>query len=362
MNPAPHTQNTLKSGDNASGASTPRLYCEGGGCTAKLGPEALNRVLSKLERRHDPDLLVGYEHADDAAVYRLSHDMAVVQTLDFFPPMVEDPYIYGQIAAVNALSDIFAMGADFKVALNIVSFPKTEDLNILGRILEGGAQKVAEAGGSLAGGHSIAQDKILYGLSATGVVHPDQVLRNTAVQNGDVLILSKALGVGTLCAAHRAGLASARDYQGAINSMLRLNRQASELARAHHATACTDVTGFGLLVHLSELLGPDHGARIELNSIPILSGALDALNAFCITEAAQRNRRHIEQDIDFGTCDFARAELLFDPQTSGGLLISVGEANAPALLAALQASGHQAAIFGRISAHAPSAQHRIILH
>lgn len=180
-------------------------FCRGGGCTAKLGPAALARVLEKLPRPTDPNLLIGAESSDDAAVYRLTDDLAMVQTLDFFPPMVEDPYVFGQIAATNALSDVYAMGGRVVTALNIVCFPESWDLNILGRILQGGSEKVTEAGGSLAGGHSIADSEVKYGLSVTGVVHPDRIRPNNGGHVGDKLLLTKPLGVGLTCTAARAG-------------------------------------------------------------------------------------------------------------------------------------------------------------
>ena len=186
----------------------PIPFCRGGGCTAKLGPAVLERILGKLPRPTDPALLVGAESSDDAAVYRLTDDLAIVQTLDFFPPMVEDPYVFGQIAAANALSDVYAMGGTVKTALNIVCFPEQMDLNILGRILQGGSEKVMEAGGSLAGGHSIADSEVKYGLSVTGVVHPDRIRQNNTGRAGDALVLTKPLGVGLVCTAARMGAAA----------------------------------------------------------------------------------------------------------------------------------------------------------
>ena len=197
-----------------------KLFCSTGGCTAKLGAGILSRVLSRLPKgEKDPDLLIGFDSKDDAAVYRLSDDIAVVQTLDFFPPMVEDPYMFGQIAATNALSDIYAMGGEVKTALNIVCFPESMDLNILGEIMRGGAEKVMEAGGSLAGGHSIADAGVKYGLSVTGVVHPSTILANNGVKPGDALILTKPLGVGIICTANRVGEASKEAMDQVMKSM-----------------------------------------------------------------------------------------------------------------------------------------------
>ena len=194
------------------------VFCTGGGCTAKLGPAALAHVLEKLEKPkvRDENLIIGYDSSDDAAVYRISDDTAIVQTLDFFPPMVEDTYLFGQIAAANALSDVYAMGGDVKTALNIVCFPEQMDLNILGKILQGGNEKVQEAGGTLAGGHSIQDTGVKYGLSVMGTVHPDRIFANNGCREGDVLLLTKPLGVGIICTAGRIGEASDEAMEGAV--------------------------------------------------------------------------------------------------------------------------------------------------
>ena len=227
------------------------VFCTGGGCTAKLGAGALSRILEKLPRgEKDPDLLVGYDSRDDAAVYRITDDIALVQTVDFFPPMVDDPYTFGQIAATNALSDVYAMGGEVKTALNLVCFPEDMDLNVLGEILRGGAEKVAEAGGSLAGGHSIADSGVKYGLSVTGLVDPHRMYTNDTGMPGDKLVLTKALGVGLLCTANRVGEAAPEEMEAAIRSMTTLNKTAAELSRKYHVHAATDVTGFSFLGHL----------------------------------------------------------------------------------------------------------------
>ena len=192
------------------------VFCKGGGCTAKLGPGILARVLEKIPKTRDENLMIGYDSSDDAAVYKLTDDLAVVQTLDFFPPMVDDPYTFGQIAAANALSDIYAMGGDVKTALNIVCFPENWDLNILGQIMLGGGEKVKEAGGVLAGGHSIADTDVKYGLSVMGTIHPDKVFANNGCRAGDVLILTKPLGVGIVCTANRIQEASEEAMAQAI--------------------------------------------------------------------------------------------------------------------------------------------------
>lgn len=317
----------------------PLQFCRGGGCTAKLGPAALSRVLEKLPRPTDPNLLIGAQSSDDAAVYRLTDDLAIVQTLDFFPPMLDDPYLFGQVAAANALSDIYAMGGEVKTALNIVCFPEEMDLNILGEILRGGSEKVLEAGGSLAGGHSIADQEVKYGLSVTGVVHPQRILANNTGKVGDHLILTKPLGVGLLCTAARLGQAAPQAFGGAVKSMTTLNKYAAQVAAKYRVHAATDVTGFGLLGHLHEMMRPDLSARIFAHALPVLDTALECADEFYLTAAGQRNRNFAAARAVLHGLTFAQEELLFDPQTSGGLLLAVEEADAGPLLDQLRTLG-----------------------
>ena len=325
------------------------VFCKGGGCTAKLGPDLLSHVLDKLPRgKKDPNLLIGYDSKDDAAVYRVSDEVAVVQTLDFFPPMLDDPYLFGQIAATNALSDIYAMGGTVKTALNIVCFPEQMDLNILGKIMQGGAEKVIEAGGTLAGGHSIMDNDVKYGLSVTGVVHPDHIYGNNQGQPSDVLILTKKLGVGLVCNANRVGLAPEGAMEEAAASMTTLNKKAAEISHHYEIHACTDVTGFGFLGHLSEMINEEISAEIDSISIPVIRGAIHCAEEFLLTAAAQRNRNHVGARVEF-LCwiPFSMEELLFDPQTSGGLLFAVKPEQAGAFLKELQGAGLPAAMVGR---------------
>lgn len=325
------------------------VFCTGGGCTAKLGAGVLSRILEKLPRgEKDPDLLVGYDSRDDAAVYRITDEIALVQTVDFFPPMVEDPYIFGQIAATNALSDIYAMGGEVKTALNLVCFPESMDLNVLGEILRGGAEKVAEAGGILAGGHSIADSGVKYGLSVTGLVDPARMYTNDAGQPGDKLILTKALGVGLLCTANRVGEAAPEEMEAAIRSMTTLNKTAAEISRSYRVHAATDVTGFSFLGHLHEMMGGRLSCRIHAREVPVLPGAEKAADAFLYTAAGQRNRNHTGPFVRFENVRFAMEEVLFDPQTSGGLLLAVDPADAPALEQELRTVGLPAKIVGEI--------------
>ena len=325
------------------------IFCTGGGCTAKLGAGVLSRILEKLPRgEQDPNLLVGYDSRDDAAVYQVTENLALVQTVDFFPPMVDDPYTFGQIAAANALSDVYAMGGEVKTALNLVCFPENMDLNVLGEILRGGAEKVAEAGGILAGGHSIADTGVKYGLSVTGLVDPHHLYTNDAGQPGDKLILTKALGVGLLCTANRVGEAAPEHLAGAIASMTTLNKTAAEISRKYTVHAATDVTGFSFLGHLHEMMGGKLSCIIDAKAVPVLPGAEQAADDCLYTAAGQRNRNHTGPFVRFENVPFAMEEVLFDPQTSGGLLLAVAPAEAQALEAELQAAGLPARIVGEI--------------
>ena len=328
-----------------------KLFCKGGGCTAKLGAGVLSRELSLIPRGEgDANLLIGYDSKDDAAVYKLTEDIAFVQTLDFFPPMVDDPYLFGQIAAANALSDIYAMGGAVKTALNIVCFPESMDLNILGSIMKGGGEKVLEAGGVLAGGHSIADSDVKYGLSVTGVIDPKRIYANDTPRDGDVLILTKKLGVGIICTANRVGEASAEAMSEAITSMTTLNKYAAECCRNYDIHACTDVTGFSFLGHLHEMMNGRHACNIDSSQVPVIEEAFRHADEFLLTAAGQRNRNHVVTAVKFEGVAFAMEEVLFDPQTSGGLLIALDPAQGEALLKDLQAIGLPAQIVGKVVA------------
>ena len=325
------------------------VFCTGGGCTAKLGAGVLSRILEKLPRgEQDPNLLVGYDSKDDAAVYRITDELAFVQTVDFFPPMVDDPYTFGQIAAANALSDIYAMGGEVKTALNLVCFPESMDLNVLGEILRGGAEKVAEAGGSLAGGHSIADTGVKYGLSVTGLVDPRRMTANDTSRPGDKLLLTKALGVGLICTANRVGEAAPDQMEGAIRSMTTLNKAAAEIAHKYAIHAATDVTGFSFLGHLHEMMGNKLSCVIDAHAVPVLPGTWEAADACLYTAAGQRNRNHTGPFVRFENVPFPMEEILFDPQTSGGLLLAAAPQDAAALEQELRAAGLPAAIVGEI--------------
>ncbi|MDO4478025.1 MAG: selenide, water dikinase SelD [Lachnospiraceae bacterium] len=325
------------------------VFCKGGGCTAKLGAGILDRVLSRLPKAEkDDNLLIGFDSKDDAAVYKVADDVAIVQTLDFFPPMVDDPYTFGKVAATNALSDIYAMGGEVKTALNIVCFPETMDLNILGEIMRGGSEKVIEAGGTLVGGHSIADTDVKYGLSVMGTVHPDKIYANNGGQPGDKLILTKRLGVGIICTANRVGEASPEAMNAALDSMTTLNKYAALAARKYTIHACTDVTGFSFLGHLHEMMDGKNSCIIEADKVPHFPEARDYADEFLLTAAAQRNRNYTGPFVTFENVPFSMEEVLFDPQTSGGLLIAVAPEDADKLEAELQEMGLPAAIVGTI--------------
>ena len=319
-----------------------------GGCTAKLPPGMLKDSLSVLPVFVDPNLLVGYDTSDDGAVYRLSDDIAIIKTLDFFPPMVEDPYLFGQIAAANALSDIYAMGGDVKIALNIVAFPENEDPSILADILRGGAEKVQEAGGVLCGGHSISDDTIKYGLSVTGVVHPAKIMRNNRCRLGEKIILSKPLGVGIVTAAYRVGETTQESFEQAVKSMTTLNKYAFEIVRKYNISGMTDVTGFGLLGHLNEMVTDKYSISLNSSNVKFIPEAEKLAKEFLLTSAGQKNRNFLEGKVQFENVEDFMQEILFDPQTSGGLLIAVAEEDATALFDELNTLDITSCIIGEV--------------
>lgn len=310
------------------------------GCAAKIGPGTLSGILKGLPRSEDPALLVGMETSDDGAIYKISEDLALIQTLDFFPPMVDDPYVFGQIAAANALSDIYAMGGEPKIALNIVAFPNCVNPEILGRILAGGADKVKEAGASLAGGHSIHDDEPKYGLSVTGFVHPDRIFKNCGARLGDVLILTKPLGTGLVNTAVKAELASEAAQEEVIRVMTSLNKKAKQIIEKYQVHSCTDITGFGLAGHSIEM-AEGSGVTLELSvsSLPIQKEAAQYARMGLIPEGAYRNRRFSEAKVDPGETAEYLLDIFYDPQTSGGLLISVDPDTAEKILVEFERAG-----------------------
>jgi len=304
------------------------------------------RELFKPEEH--PRLLVGI--ADDAAVYEIDSETAIVQTLDFFPPVVDDPWTYGAIAAANAMSDVYAMGGEVVLALNIAGFPEDFPPELMTEIFRGGADKMVEGGGVIAGGHTVLDAEPKYGLSVMGVVHPKQVLTKAGANPGDVLVLTKALGTGLILTAAKRDQVKPADLEAAIESMLRLNRHASHLAREAGATAMTDVTGYAIAGHALEVADRS-GVQVVLraNSLPLLPGALDYARAGVDFGGFQRNREQLRDRITLPDgMPEEMVRLLFDPQTSGGLLIALPGENAMPLVAALVGDGHQAAVIGEV--------------
>jgi selenide,water dikinase len=290
----------------------------------------------------DENVIIGLDRADDAGVYRISDDLALIQTVDFFTPIVDDPYWFGQIAAANALSDVYAMGGTPKTAMNLVAFPaKTLDVSILRQIIQGGVDKLAEAEVVLIGGHSIEDKEIKYGLSVTGVVHPQRVLAKSNLRPGDRLVLTKPLGTGIVNTAIKADMVSAHLIERVTRLMAALNRDAARIMANFDIHACTDVTGFGLLGHLAEMVnGSGCAARIVAGSVPLIPEAENFATMGLIPAGAYKNREFREPMITFAeTVPRTRQDLLFDPQTSGGLLISVRDADCDDLVSALKDGG-----------------------
>lgn len=309
-------------------------------------------MLRQLTPPNDPRLLVGLDTSDDAGVYQLSETTALIQTLDFFTPIVDDPYLFGQIAAANSLSDVYAMGGKPLTAMNIVAFPLCElGGEVLLEILRGGQDKIAEAGALLVGGHTVSDKEPKYGLSVTGTVHPAAVLTNAGAKPGDVLILTKALGTGVLMTAAQADM-FADGVEAAIISMTILNKQAAEVMAAFPVNACTDITGFGLLGHIYEMAA---GSKVQITldsvALPLLPESADAAAMGFVPAGAYENRFHLQEVIFAEAVAENIRDICFDPQTSGGLLISLPHSQAAALLQALHTAGvAAAACIGQVTA------------
>lgn len=323
---------------------------EQGGCSAKLPPQQLDKLLKGLTSERHPDLLVGAQTHDDASVWKISDDVAIIQTTDFFPPICSDPYEFGQIAAANALSDVFAMGGKALSALNLVMFPSSKiDLGVLREILEGGAQKTKEAGAILTGGHTIDDDVPKYGLAVTGTVHPDRIISNDKVKAGDVLILTKPIGTGTITAGHKLGESSAKDYRSALETMKILNRSAAEVMQEYNVRSCTDVTGFSLAGHSYEMAKASNvSLRFRTCDVPLLDGAYELTDLGCIPGASFRNYSYVKEHIKVSSnLDYNLKMLMFDAQTSGGILMSVNESYKDGLIESLRSKGIFAEIVGQ---------------
>ncbi|MGA3034868.1 MAG: selenide, water dikinase SelD [Terracidiphilus sp.] len=324
-----------------------------GGCASKLAPGLLAEVLSRLPRQKDPNVLVGFDTSDDAGIYRIAANLALVQTVDFFTPLVDDPFTFGQIAATNALSDVYAMGGEPATALSIVCFPQDGNLDVLEQIMRGGMSKMAEAGCAVVGGHSVRDAEIKFGYAVTGLIDPERVLTNAGAVAGDTLILTKPIGTGVITTGIKQGKAKPEWVANAVESMTTLNRTASRLVLEHAGVhAMTDVTGFGLMGHGRELaLGSGMRIEIVVEQVPRIEGACEAVRLGTIPAGLLANR-------EFAECISADAPgsqipddmriLLYDPQTAGGLLVSVAADSADAFLGSLRSAGLNAARIGSV--------------
>ncbi|MBQ3216803.1 MAG: selenide, water dikinase SelD [Oscillospiraceae bacterium] len=307
------------------------------GCGAKVGAGVLAKLLDGIKVHNDPNLLVGFDKADDASVYKVSGELALVQTVDFFPPIDDDPYTFGQIAATNALSDVYAMGGEPKLALNIMAVPESLPKEAVHALLRGGYDKVYEAGAIITGGHSILDDEPKYGLAVTGFVHPEKLLKNSGAYAGDVLFLTKPLGIGILTTAAKADLLTPELAEFAKKMMTTLNKSARDVMVKYRVHACTDVTGFGLLGHGLEMAqGSDMEIELDTTKIHLIPEAREFAEWGLLPAGMYRNRHFAENFVDSGEVELAVQDMLYDPQTSGGLLIAVHPEDADRMFEELQ--------------------------
>ena len=331
------------------------------GCGAKVGAGVLAQLLGDLKIHKDPRLLVGFDKSDDASVYKVSDDLALVQTVDFFPTIVDDPYTFGAIAAANALSDVYAMGGEPRLALNVMAVPESLPGDAAHEILRGGYEKAYEAGVIITGGHSILDKEPKYGLAVTGFVHPDRVITNSGARPGDALILTKPLGTGILSTASKVDMVSGEAMARCVSLMTTLNRSARDIMVHYRVHACTDVTGFGLLGHACEMAqGSGVEMHIEADAVDRIPEALDlALNGL-LPEGMYRNRTFAGPHVDSGNVELAVQDLLYDPQTSGGLLIAVDAGDAESMLSEMFGSVISPRRIGSVKAYSGGA--RVYLH
>lgn len=327
------------------------------GCGAKVGAGVLAKLLDGIKVHNDPNLLVGFDKSDDASVYKLSDELAIVQTVDFFPPIADDPYLFGQIAATNALSDIYAMGGEPKLCLNIMAVPEKMPMDAVHALLKGGYDKVYEAGALITGGHSIHDDEPKYGLAVTGFVHPAKMLTNSAAKPGDVLLLTKPIGIGVLSTAKKADMLSQKGERLINSLMTTLNKAARDIMIKYDVHACTDVTGFGLIGHSYEMAcGSDVKITLDVDSIDLIPEALELARMGILPAGMYRNRTFAQSGVDAGATELAKQDMLYDPQTAGGLLIAVAAADADALLAELRGAVPSAQRIGKIEEYACGAR------
>lgn len=326
-------------------------FVTGGGWASKLGPGVLSNIISALPKQHDPMLIVGFDTTDDACVYRINSELAMIQTVDFFPPMVDDPYMFGQIAAANSFSDIYAMGAEPCLALNLLCVNMCMGDDAVKEILRGGADQAIKAGCIISGGHTIEDSIPKYGLSVTGFAHPDKILKNVGALPGDVLILTKPLGVGILLTALKGEFIEAKDLKELFDNMIMLNKEAASALSGFNVHACTDITGFGLLGHTYELAyGSNITVSLFASKLPILPMTEEMALYGMVPSAAYRNYEYIKPYLEVSKdIDQWLIDVVADPQTSGGLLIAIPEEEAYALLRKLNSEQVDAYIIGKVS-------------
>ncbi|MEN6472350.1 MAG: selenide, water dikinase SelD [Clostridiaceae bacterium] len=322
------------------------------GCGAKVGAGMLAQLLEGIKVHNDPNLLVGFDRSDDASVYKISDELALVQTVDFFPPIADDPYTFGAIAATNALSDIYAMGGEPKLALNIMAVPEDIPKEVVHELLRGGYDKVYEAGALITGGHSIFDEEPKYGLAVTGFVHPAKILTNSGARPGDVLFLTKPIGIGVLTSAMKADLVAEETRKLAYSLMTTLNKAARDVMVKYRVHACTDVTGFGVLGHLLEM-AQGSGVELQLHTkgFSFIPEALDYARMGVLPAGMYRNRSFAESWVDGGATETAVQDLLYDPQTAGGLVIAVAPEDADALFGELRGSVPAAQRIGDVQSY-----------
>ena len=319
------------------------------GWAAKFGPDVLAQVLCNLPKVSDENLIVGIDTSDDAAVYKINDETAIIQTLDFFTPIVDDPYMFGQIAATNSLSDIYAMGGEPTLALNIVCFPTCVDVKVLGEILKGGADKVKEAGAIIVGGHTVVDNEPKYGLSVMGIVHPDKVFANSDAKPGEVLVITKPIGTGVINTAIKGEIAEKEHIDDAIKHMATLNKYAAQIARKYPISACTDITGFGLAGHVYEMAkGAEVSITIEGKKVPFMKGAEEYAKMGMIPAGMYNNKKHVGENFKSLINETFIEDLLFDPQTSGGLLYTLPEEDAIKLIEELKENNIESNIIGYV--------------
>ncbi|WP_418187406.1 selenide, water dikinase SelD [Aliarcobacter lanthieri] len=311
-------------------------FVQAAGCAAKMGPGDLKQALCHLKANNE-QVLVGFDTSDDAGIYQLSDDLALVQTVDFITPVVDDPYIYGQIAAANSLSDVFAMGGEVKTALNIVGFDSANvSKEALAEILRGGFEKVKECGGSLLGGHTIQTPEMYYGLSVTGIIHPNDVKRNNGAKPGDLLVLTKPIGMGILTTAIKRDLIDINLIKHCAEIMASLNYIPSKIMRKFRVNSCTDITGFGLLGHAFECTNENISFVIDSNSVPVVKEAFDLVAQGVLPGGSKRNIKFCEDKVNFNIEDNNMKSILCDAQTSGGLLIAINKDDAKEFVKEIQ--------------------------